>query len=366
MRKRARVFPLVSASPPSSIGTLTKKKKKRATKGKKGQRRMACKEAIVSRDSDVAAFSFDKLVLFGVGLIGGSLARALRERGHSTHAHTGGTVVGVDRSMASAERALQLGVVDEVIALDDDIRIGRALADADIVVLAAPVAQTGPLLARIMPFLGETALVTDVGSTKTDVVAVAREVMGPRVAQFVPGHPIAGRETSGVESALADLYVGRNVVLCRLPENRPADVARIETLWRAAGAHVHTMAPEQHDRVLASVSHLPHLLSFALVEQILGTPDAALKFSFAAGGFRDFTRIAASNPEMWRDVCLANRKALLDEIDGYRAVLDRLRTAIAEGDGVALQAAFARSRNARTGWQERGARAPCASSTVTP
>jgi prephenate dehydrogenase len=300
----------------------------------------------------VAAFSFNKLVIFGVGLIGGSLARALRERGQTT---PGGVVVGVGRTPASAERARQLGIVDELAALDDDDALSRALEGADFVLIAAPVAQTEPLLSRIAPFLDEATLVTDAGSTKSDVVAAARAALGARVGQFVPGHPIAGRESSGVEAALADLYVGRSVVLCPLPENRPADVARIEALWRAAGAEVRTMDADQHDRVLASVSHLPHLLSFALVEQILGASDAALKFSFAAGGFRDFTRIAASSPEMWRDVCLANGSALVAELDAYLAVLSRLRAAIVSGDGALLEAVFARSREARTAWRERGA-----------
>jgi prephenate dehydrogenase len=300
----------------------------------------------------VTAFSFDKLVIFGVGLIGGSLARALRERGTGT----GGAIVGVGRTLASVERARALGVVDEAVALDDDAALARALAGADIVLIAAPVAQTQRLLERIAPWLDEKTIVTDAGSTKSDVVAAARSALGERIDRFVPGHPIAGRESSGVEAALPDLYVGRNVVLCPLPENRSADVARIEAMWQACGALVSAMTSAQHDGVFAAVSHLPHLLSFALVEQILGEPDAALKFSFAAGGFRDFTRIAASSPEMWRDVCLANRTALVDELDRYTAVLARLREAIVAGDGAALETVFARSRQARTEWQERGGR----------
>jgi prephenate dehydrogenase len=153
---------------------------------------------------------------------------------------------------------------------------------------------------------------------------------------------------------LPDLYVDRNVVLCPLPDNAADDVERIASMWRATGACVRQMSEAQHDRVFASVSHLPHVLSFALVDQILDTPDADLKFSFAAGGFRDFTRIAASSPEMWRDICLANRAALLAELDDYTAVLARFRAAIDASDGAALEAAFARSRVARKEWQERG------------
>lgn len=294
-------------------------------------------------------FSFNKLVIFGVGLIGGSLARALRER-----AGLGGCVVGVGRSAASVARAIELGVIDEAAALGDDTALAGALAGADVVLLAAPVAQTEPLLARIAPFLDARTIVTDAGSTKSDVVAAARRALGARVAQFVPGHPIAGRESSGVDAALPELYVDRNVVLCPLPENAADDVERIASMWRATGACVRQMSEAQHDRVFASVSHLPHVLSFALVDQILDTPDAELKFSFAAGGFRDFTRIAASSPEMWRDICLANRAALLAELDDYTAVLARFRAAIEASDGTALEVAFARSRVARKEWQERG------------
>lgn len=300
----------------------------------------------------VAAFSFNKLVIFGVGLIGGSLARALRERGEAEGARK---VIGVGRSSASTERAAELGVIDGAAALNDDAALRDALSGADFVLLAAPVAQTRPLLERIAPFLDAGTIVTDAGSTKSDVVAAARAALGARIGQFVPGHPIAGREASGVDAALSDLYVGRNVVVCPLPENAPDAVERVAAMWRATGALVRNMAPEQHDRVFASVSHLPHVLSFALVEQILNSPDAALKFSFAAGGFRDFTRIAASSPEMWRDVCVANRVALLDELDAYTAVLARLRADIAAADGAALEAVFTRSRVARTEWQEQRA-----------
>jgi prephenate dehydrogenase len=313
--------------------------------------------------TDVAAFSFDKLVIFGVGLIGGSLARALRER-----ADVGGErrVIGVGRSAASTQRALELGVIDASAALADDIALRDALKGADLVLLAAPVAQTQPLLERIAPFLDPSTIVTDAGSTKSDVVAAARAALGERIGQFVPGHPIAGRESSGVDAALTDLYVNRNVVLCALPENAQAPVERVAAMWRATGASVHAMSPAQHDRVFASVSHLPHVLSFALVEQILNSPDAALKFSFAAGGFRDFTRIAASSPEMWRDVCVANRAALIDEIDAYTDVLARLRAAIEAGDGATLEAVFARSRSARSEWQERAASSQQASQQPSP
>ncbi|CAG9217181.1 Cyclohexadienyl dehydrogenase -specific [Paraburkholderia tropica] len=304
----------------------------------------------------MSAFPFSKLVIFGVGLIGGSLARGLRERGASqgVSGQSGGQVIGVGRRAHSVARALELGVIDAAATLDDEAALAAALDGADIVLIAAPVAQTQALLERIAPHLQPQTLITDAGSTKSDVIAAARAALGERIGQFVPGHPIAGRESSGVEAALPDLYVGRNVVLCPLPENAPQAVERIAAMWRATGAVIGQMSAAQHDRVFASVSHLPHVLSFALVDQILDTPDAELKFSFAAGGFRDFTRIAASSPEMWRDVCLANRTALLAELDAYTEVLAKLRAAIDAGDGAALETVFARSRAAREAWQERG------------
>ena len=300
----------------------------------------------------MSAFSFNKLVIFGVGLIGGSLALALRER------CADGRLIGVGRNPQSVARALDLRVIDAAATLDNETALADALSGADVVLLAAPVAQTRALLEQIAPHLNAATIVTDAGSTKGDVIDAARAALGARVAQFVPGHPIAGRESSGVDAALADLYVGRNVVLCPLAENPPQSVARIAAMWRATGARVSEMPAEQHDRVFASVSHLPHVLSYALVEQILASPDAALKFSFAAGGFRDFTRIAASSPEMWRDICVANRTALLAELDAYTGVLAQLRASIAAGDGAALEAVFARSRAARAAWQEQRGTTP--------
>jgi prephenate dehydrogenase len=307
----------------------------------------------------VSEFSFDKLVICGVGLIGGSLARALREGVAGTPAVGGAReVIGIGRSAAPLARAKELGVIDHGVTYDDEAGLRTALAGADVVLLAVPVAQTGPLLERLAPWLDARTVITDAGSTKADVAAAARAALGARAARFVPGHPIAGRESSGVDAALPGLYVGRHVVLCPLAENARADVDRVAAMWRAAGALVSEMEPDRHDRVLAAVSHLPHVLSFALVEQILGEADADLKFSFAAGGFRDFTRIAASSPEMWRDVCVANRTALLAELDAYQRVLDRLRAAIDAGDGATLEAVFARSRAARTAWHERGGARP--------
>jgi prephenate dehydrogenase len=291
----------------------------------------------------VAHFSFDKILILGVGLIGGSLALALKRQ------HPGGTIVGVARSAASLERALELGVIDAALGLTDS-GLAEAVGTADIVVCAAPVAQTGPLLAHIAPWLRGRTVVSDVGSTKSDAVAAAYPALGPEAWRFVPAHPIAGREASGVEAALADLYQDRQTVLCPLPENTPAAVARVRAMWGACGARVQTMSAARHDAVFASVSHLPHVLAFALIEQILRAPDAELKLALAGSGFRDFTRIAASSPQVWRDICVANRAALLSDLDAFGAVLDEIRQALETGDGAALQAVFERTSAARAAW----------------
>jgi prephenate dehydrogenase len=283
----------------------------------------------------------NKVVICGVGLIGGSFARALK------HAGAVKTVVGVGRSPAPLARALELGIIDVV---GDDL--AAAMQGADLVLVAAPVAQTEKILAALLPHLQPGTVITDAGSTKTDVVAAARRALGDKVAQFVPGHPIAGRESNGPDAAIVDLYVGKKTVLAPLPENAPADVERVARAWRACGAIVHLLAAEEHDKVFAAVSHLPHLLAFALVDDIANKPHADLLFQYAASGFRDFTRIAGSSPEMWRDISLANQPALLGELDAYLAQLTGLRASLAAGDGAALEAVYANAQRARRHWGE--------------
>ena len=284
---------------------------------------------------------FGKVVVFGVGLIGGSFALGLKAAGQVEE------VVGFGRSLGSLTQALDLGIIDRVGA-----NPGQEVADADLVLLATPVGQMPEIMARIAPYLGPQTLVTDGGSTKCDVVAAAREYFADRIARFVPAHPIAGAENSGAAAARADLYREKKVVLAPLPENRVLDVARVRSAWEWCGAQVHELSAEEHDRVFAAVSHLPHLLSFALVHDLAVRDDRELFFTFAASGFRDFTRIAASHPEMWRDICLANRAALLDELDRYRAQLDDLRAALARSDGAALEDTFSVAREARRAWAE--------------
>lgn len=282
-----------------------------------------------------------KLVVCGVGLIGGSFALALRRAGAV------GEVTGVGRSRGALERARELGVIDHIAQSWAD-----ALAGADLVLLAAPVGQMDAIMAAMAPHLRPGTVVSDAGSTKGDVVAAARVRLGAQLAQVVPAHPIAGAEKSGVDAAFAELYEERKVVLTPLPESAPAAVELVRAAWQACGAMVVDMTPADHDRVFAAVSHLPHLLAFGLVHELAGRSDAALLFSHAAGGFRDFTRIAASHPEMWRDICMANQPALLAELDAYRAELEYLRDRLAAGDGEALAAVFARARAARNAWAQ--------------
>jgi prephenate dehydrogenase len=285
----------------------------------------------------------DKLVVVGVGLIGGSLALALREAGQVRQ------VVGVGRSRANLDQALALGVIDE--SSDDP---AQALAGADVVLLALPVAAMADWFGRLSTHLGPGTLVTDAGSTKQDVIAAARTALGSKIGQFVPGHPIAGAERSGVGAARADLFQGKNLILTPLPENAPDLQARAEALWQSAGAQVLEMAADEHDRVFAAVSHLPHLAAFALVDELASRPEAGLFFRHAGSGFRDFTRIAASSPEMWRDVALANRQALTVELDAYLARLSAYRAALNAGDADTLMQSFTRASEARSRWQPAG------------
>lgn len=282
---------------------------------------------------------FKKIAIFGVGLIGGSFALALKQAGAVAH------VTGVGRSAASLLRAKTLGIIDSIAESSAD-----ALDGADLVLVAAPVAQTEAILASIKPYLQAKTIVTDAGSTKTDVVVAARQALGEKIAQFVPGHPIAGRESNGPDAAIPDLYIGKKVVLAPLPENNSADVEKVASAWRQCGAIIHELTPEKHDRVFAAVSHLPHLLAYALVDDIARKPHADLLFQYAASGFRDFTRIAGSSPEMWRDISLANQAALLSELDSYMMRLMQLREFLAAGNGVAIESVYANAQHARLTW----------------
>lgn len=286
--------------------------------------------------------AFCKVVIFGVGLIGGSFSLALRKAKAVTE------VVGFGRSAATLNEAKQLGILDRI---GDDV--AREVGDADIVLVATPVAQMAGIFKRIAPYLGAQTLVTDGGSTKGDVVAAARANLGDKLSQFIPAHPIAGGEKSGASAALADLYQGKRVVLTPLSENSPDSVARVRKAWELCGANVSELTPDQHDTVFAAVSHLPHLLSFALVHDLAKRDNKDQLLSFAASGFRDFTRIAASSPEMWRDICVANRAALMVELQQYAAELSVLHQALESNDAAKLEEIFSLAREVRSAWVQK-------------
>jgi prephenate dehydrogenase len=283
-----------------------------------------------------------KIVVVGVGLIGGSFALALKRAGAVT------TVVGVGRGRANLDAALKLGVVDRAHTLEESWR--DEMGDADLVMLATPVGQMPALFTVIAPHLGAATVVTDAGSTKQDVIAAARTNLAAALPRFVPGHPIAGTEHSGAAAAFESLFRDKNVLLTPLRETLPSAIERVADCWTCCGARVSHLAPERHDALFAAVSHLPHALAFALVSELATRPDADEYFRYAASGFRDFTRLASSDPEMWRDICLANREAVRRELAAYRTELERIDRLLAAGDGKALSALFAAAREARREW----------------
>ncbi len=292
------------------------------------------------RPDDARRPQVRRLAILGCGLMGGSFALALRRAVRVVG------VVGWSRSPATALQALELGVVDEVASGVED-----AVRGADVVLLAVPVAATGATLAAIRDGLAADALCMDVGSTKADVVAAARAALGRRAAAFVPAHPIAGKEKAGVAHADATLYRGCRTILTPVEGlTDPTCTARARGLWEAVGARVSEMDAAAHDDALAAVSHLPHLLAFAFMQGVAGQPEADRLLALAGPGFRDFTRIAAGDPTLWRDVLLANREAVARHARSFRDELARLETAIEVGDGDALRALIERASARRGAW----------------
>ncbi|MGH8725314.1 MAG: prephenate dehydrogenase [Burkholderiales bacterium] len=275
-----------------------------------------------------------RLAVIGVGLIGGSFALALKQAKAVAH------VVGVGRNAANLKLALERGAIDST-AQDP----ATAARGADLVLISTPVAQFPKVFASLT---GSGAVITDAGSTKRDVIAAARQALGKRVSQFVPAHPIAGAENSGAAAATPELFRGKRVVLTPLEESSSSALTLVEDSWKACGARITRMDAEEHDAVLAAVSHLPHLLAFALVHDVAQRANSEQLFSFAAGGFRDFTRIASSHPEMWRDICLANRDRLLDEVGRFSTKLESVRKLL--DSPAELEKLFAEARDARNKW----------------
>ncbi len=282
------------------------------------------------------AVVINKLVIIGVGLIGGSLARALRQAGSVRE------IVGYGRSLGSLQEAMRLGVIDHA-----EVTIGNAARGADMIVLAVPVGSMPDIFAQLAEALDTRSVITDVGSVKGSVVSSARALLGDGFKRFVPGHPIAGTENTGVGFSTAGLFQGRRVILTPTPETDASAVANVRAIWHAAGAHVATMSPDRHDQILAASSHLPHVLAYALVDMLVRMDDHRAVFEFAGGGFRDFTRIAASDPVMWRDICFANRDALVALLRQYGNDLEALSVAIERGDEQFLLETFTRAKHAR-------------------
>ena len=277
-----------------------------------------------------------QLTVIGVGLIGGSLARALRRANFCQR------VVGCGCNESELIKAVALDVIDHY-----DMNVATAVRDADVVVLAVPLGAMENVLRSMVGHLKPEAVITDVGSSKESVVLAARRAFGAVPNQFVPGHPIAGTENSGVEASFAELFQRRRVILTPLPETAASATVLVRDMWVAAGATVDEMSVAQHDTMLAATSHLPHLLAYTLVDTLLQTDNSEQIFRFAAGGFRDFTRIASSDPVMWRDICLANREAIVAVLERFRQQLDVVQGAIERGDGDALKDIFARAKSAR-------------------
>lgn len=288
-------------------------------------------------EHDVTATSpcFQRIAVIGLGLIGGSLARSAREVGLA------GTVVAADRNEEELALGVRLGVIDGYGAIEE------VVPGADLVVIAVPVRATHAVLEAVRPYLSADAVLTDVGSTKGSFVAAVHEIFGGWPNRVIPGHPIAGSEKSGVGAAKADLFADHKVILTPPAEVDEESLARLTSLWQGCGATVLTMDVARHDEVLAATSHLPHLIAFSLVDTLAGEDQNMEIFRYAAGGFRDFTRIAASDPVMWHDIFLSNREAVLRVIDHFSDDLDQLRQAIDDQDGATLLRVFTRARAAR-------------------
>jgi prephenate dehydrogenase len=290
----------------------------------------------------MAKLKIGKLVVIGVGLIGGSFALALKR------AKAVSRVIGIGRTRSNLAAALKLKAIDEISS-----DAARAVRDADLVLLATPVGQMPAVMSAIAAYLPAHAVVTDGGSTKRDVIACARRFLGGRFSRFVPGHPVAGTEKSGAAAAFPDLFRDRNVILTPQPETAASATRLVQRAWEACGARVVRLDAEAHDAILAAVSHLPHIVAYALVNLLARRSNAAQHFRLSAGGLRDTVRIAGSSPEMWADICVANRDALLAVLEDYENELEQMRAAIDSADAAELRRMFAQARRAREKWLVR-------------
>ena len=286
---------------------------------------------------------FNNLLLIGAGLIGGSLTLALKKANTVQH------ITGVGRRESVMREALQLGLIDDFVAPNTP-EYAQAVANADIIVLAMPVGQTKQVLNDLLPHLAPHTIITDAGSTKQSVYEDALEVLGNKINQFVLAHPIAGREVNGPSAALADLYVGKKIMVCPTIHNTTEQINTVVAMWQATGGRVYELDLNAHDAIFAAVSHVPHVLAYALMNHVADDALCDDKFAMAGAGFRDFTRIAAASPEMWRDVCLNNREAIVADLDAYLAHAQALRDKIMAFDSEALLNEFTRASEKRLAW----------------
>jgi len=287
-------------------------------------------------DNMAEGINYRRVAIIGVGLIGGSLARALKRAGCRAE------IIGYGRNHLNLQRAVELGVIDRF-----ETSVALAIEGADMVVVAVPVGAIGDMLGEVALNLDPEAVVTDVGSAKAGVINDARSALGAKLPSFVPGHPIAGTEKRGVEASSAALFEGHAVLLTPIAETRPLAVARVRAMWEATGARVIEMDAARHDQILAATSHLPHMLAYTLVDTLARMDESDAIFQFAAGGFRDFTRIASSDPTMWRDICLANGEAIVAVIEQFQTHLASVADAVRQRDGDKLMALFARAKAVR-------------------
>lgn len=278
----------------------------------------------------------DKVLVIGLGLIGGSFAGGIKQRGLAAE------VIGFDLNERECQLGVELNIIDRY-TLD----LYTAAAEADLIMLAVPVKATEALLPKLVPVMKPSAIISDVGSTKLNIISVAKTLFGAEPHHFVPGHPIAGAEKSGVKAAKPNLFERHKVILTPLPNTQTHAVTMIASLWQALGAEVLEMSPDKHDEVLAATSHLPHLLAFSLVDTLAHEQQNKDIFRYAAGGFRDFTRIAASDPVMWNDICHANKTAILNQLDQFTQGVARMREAIEQQDSQTLLGIFTRAKVAR-------------------
>jgi prephenate dehydrogenase len=287
-----------------------------------------------------APLFFPEVTIIGVGLIGGSLAKVMKAK------NLAGTITGAGRSREALEHALRLGVIDRG---GQDVR--RSVEQADLVLLASPVRTFAPIVREIGSHLKTGAILTDVGSVKGGMVKVLEDLLPPGV-HFVPGHPIAGREQHGVAAATEDLFRGAKCILTPTARTDARALETVKDLWAAAGASVMVMDPDLHDHVFSAVSHMPHVAAFAMMNAVAGLGSGKEQYlQFSGAGFRDFTRIAASSPEMWRDICLLNAKNIVDMIDRYQSSLELMKRAIRDGAAEEIEGLFKQASDVRRGMQ---------------